>query len=67
MQECDTELLPVSSETNFILCCLYFVLHLDLSDEAMDTEPSYSPPPKKPEPKPEPKKEPEPELPENKN
>nr|CAI5863917.1 unnamed protein product [Callosobruchus analis] len=32
----------------------------------MDTEPSYSPPPKKPEPKPEPKKEPEPELPENK-
>nr|CAH7721404.1 unnamed protein product [Callosobruchus chinensis] len=49
-----------------LLTTLSVLMGVDLSDEAMDTEPSYSPPPKKPEPKPEPKKEPEPELPENK-
>ncbi|VEN60495.1 unnamed protein product [Callosobruchus maculatus] len=49
-----------------VLTTLSVLMGIDLSDEAMDTEPSYSPPPKKPDPKPEPKKEPEPELPENK-
>ncbi|KAJ8971761.1 hypothetical protein NQ317_001666 [Molorchus minor] len=49
-----------------VLTTLSVLMGFD-TEEPMDTEPTYTPPPpKKSEPKPEPKKEPEPELPENK-
>jgi len=50
-----------------IITALGVLMGIDMStEEPMDTEPIYTPPPKKPEPKPEPKKESEPELPEHK-
>lgn len=50
-----------------VITALGVLMGIDMSqDEPMDTEPTYTPPPRKPEPKPESQKEPEPELPEHK-